>query len=91
MATESARWAIYGALLGVVFFGGLIGWTFLSAPHYTAEQKVELNHDLSINCTKCLGKENVSCTAEDLEHSLWGAICGSKYIPRNCTPMCRQV
>jgi hypothetical protein len=91
MATESARWAVYGALIGVIFFGILIGWTFLSAPQYTAEQKVEINHNFAINCTKCLEKENVPCTAEQLEYSHWGAICGVNYTPKNCTPLCKKI
>lgn len=91
MASESARWAVYGAALGLIFFGVLIGWSLLSAQKYTDEQKIEINIGLAVNCSKCLEQENITCTPKELYYSQWGAICKDKYVPKNCTRTCKQI
>lgn len=90
MATEMARYAFYGMIIGAVFFGFVISWMYVTSPRYTDEQKAEMNNAYAVNCSKCLEKENISCTPKELIYSQWGAICNAKYVSKNCTS-CKQV
>jgi len=87
---EMGKWAVRGAIIGVIIFGGMIGYYLLNTPHYTDTQKLELNAGFAPNCTACLVKENTTCTADTLQYSQWGIICEQKYI-KNCTAKCRRV
>ncbi len=90
MATEVARFTMWGMAIGVVVFGILFGYVWFTAPHYTDEQKIEVNAGFAPNCTACLVKENTSCTADTLTYSSFGVICDLKYV-KNCTAVCRRV
>jgi len=91
MATEMARYAFYGMIIGAVLFSVLFGWYYFSAARMTEQEKADLNYAYAQNCSKCLVKENVSCSPMNLQYSSYGAICGSKYVPKNCTPVCKHI
>jgi hypothetical protein len=89
MATEMAQYTLWGMAIGVVVFGILFGYVYFTTPTYTDAQKLELNEMYAYNCTKCLVKENTTCTAATIEYTQWGTVCDLKYI-RNCTAACRR-
>jgi uncharacterized membrane protein YukC len=90
MASELARWAFVGMIIGTILFSILFGYYYFTATRMTDDEKSEINNAYAVNCTKCLVKENVSCTVETLEYTSWGTICNTDYIPRNCT-QCKRI
>jgi ABC-type transport system involved in cytochrome c biogenesis permease subunit len=90
MATEMARYAFYGMIIGAVVFSILFGYYYFGAIRMTDQEKADLNNAYAQNCTKCLERENISCTVDTLQYSSFGAICDLKYVSRNCTS-CKKI
>jgi hypothetical protein len=86
-----ARWAAIGMVTGGILFSILFGYYYFTATRMTDSEKAEKNSAYAENCTKCLEKEHINCTVENLSFSQWGAICENKYISRNCSGTCRRI
>lgn len=91
MDREMQRWVLIGAVLGVIFLIVLgIGVMYFTVLSYTPEQKAEMNTLYAENCTRCMAERHINCTAETVQYSPWGAVCGNAYVDRNCTT-CRRI
>jgi len=90
MTSNMGRWALYGVLIGIIVVIAGLSYLHFSIPVYSDEQKLEINHGLAVNCTKCLQGQNVSCTAETITHSPWGVVCKDTYVDK-CKGMCKVV
>ena len=91
MDKEMQKWALVGATLGVIVVViGLLIMAYVLFFSQTPEQKAEQNVMNAVNCTKCMAERHINCTADTVQYSPWGAVCGTAYVDKNCTT-CRRV
>jgi hypothetical protein len=90
MTSQMGKWALAGVLIGILCVSAGLIYLHFNIPVYSDEQKLEINHGLAVNCTRCLQEQNMTCTAETITHSPWGVVCKDKYVDE-CKVMCRVV